>query len=160
MTPPQRWLMDAFNYPQRKSPRLRNYDYSANNYYFITICTDQKKMIFGAPGEVNLFGLFAEKGILQIHDHFFGVKVDKFVVMPNHIHAIIILEQSAVPVTTVVGLYKSYVTKQIHSIDPNIKVWQASFHDHVIRNQRSYEKIWSYIDTNPLKWKEDCFYSE
>ena len=50
------------------------------------------------------------------------------------------------------------VTRQIHEINPGMDVWQRSFHDHVIRNQKQYEKIWEYIENNPLKWDEDCFY--
>ena len=78
--------------------------------------------------------------------------------MPNHIHAIIAVNQAGTELPLVVGQYKAFVTKQIHLINPAIKVWQTSFHDHVIRNQADYLRIWQYIDTNPLKWEEDCFF--
>ena len=58
----------------------------------------------------------------------------------------------------VIGQYKMTVTKCIREIKPDCKVWQRSFHDHVIRNQSRYEKIWNYIEDNPRKWEEDCFY--
>jgi hypothetical protein len=60
----------------------------------------------------------------------------------------------------VVGQYKSYVSRSIHHIAPMLNVWQTSFHDHIIRNQHDYQRIWEYIDTNPQKWQEDCFYSD
>ena len=146
-------------FPRRKNPRLKQYDYATENYYFVTICTGEKKCIFGTPDQLNSFGMFAKEGLLSLENHFPTVKMDSFVVMPNHIHAIIALSADSVKLTTVVGSYKSYVTKKIHEMDPKIKVWQSSFHDHVIRNQQSYEKIWNYIEYNPMKWEEDCFYS-
>ena len=146
-------------FPKRKNPRLKQYDYATENYYFVTICTGEKKCIFGSLNNMNIFGKFAEEGLLLIETHFPTVKVDKFIIMPNHVHAIIILSDGKVKLTTVVGSYKSYVTKKIHEISPDIQVWQTSFHDHVIRNQQAYEKIWNYIEYNPTKWEEDCFYS-
>ena len=142
----------------RKNVRLKEYDYTTPNYYFVTICTDNKKCIFGRPGYLNESGKIAEKGLKKISIHFPSVKVDKTVVMPNHIHAIIELTGNDCDLTTVVGSYKSYVTRKIREIAPNICVWQRSFHDYVIRSQKSYEKIWEYIETNPVKWEEDCFY--
>ena len=147
-------------FPNRKNPRLKQYDYATENYYFVTICTADKKCIFGSPNHLNTFGKLSKEGLQLIGTHFSTVKVDKFVVMPNHIHAIIILSADGVKLTTVVGSYKSYVTKKIHQIDPHIKVWQTSFHDHVLRNRQAYEKIWNYIEYNPMKWEEDCFYSK
>ena len=58
----------------------------------------------------------------------------------------------------IVAQYKSGVTRKIREILPDMRVWQRSYHDHVIRDQKGYEKIWTYIENNPLKWEEDCFY--
>ncbi|MBE6927823.1 MAG: hypothetical protein E7467_04970 [Ruminococcaceae bacterium] len=146
------------DYVKRKSPRLQGYDYRTPNYYFITICTHKKINIFGTEDQRNDLGNIAEKGFLQIAEHFSDIEVDKFVIMPNHVHAIIILKNEKDNLSTVIGSYKSYVTKKIHNLRPELTVWQKSFHDHVIRNQKSYEKIWCYIDTNPMKWKEDCYF--
>ena len=132
-------------FPSRKHPRLKEYDYSTPNYYFITICTWKKQCLFGAAGSLNARGKIAEHGILQIEKHFPNVRVDHYVVMPNHVHAIIILQDDQANLTTVVGQYKSYVTRQIHKMEPDIQVWQTSFHDHGIRTQAGYEKIWNYI---------------
>ena len=149
---------DSDRFPNRKRPRLASFNYSTPNYYFITICTHNKKCIFGKPNQLNAFGNIALQALTDIQRHFPNVTVDKAVVMPNHVHAIIVLDGHGTNLSVVVGLYKSYVSKQIHNISPNLKVWQTSFHDHVIRGQQSYEKIWNYIDGNPSKWEDDCFY--
>ena len=147
-------------FPKRKNPRLKEYDYNTPNYYFVTICTDRKTCIFGSPEKLNKYGIIAKQGIEIISDHFSGVLVDKYVVMPNHVHIIIVLTTTDKSLLSVVGSYKSYVTKYIHKFDPIRKVWQKSFHEHIIRNQKSYEKIWNYIETNPIRWEEDCFYKQ
>ena len=151
---------DRERLPKRKSPRLKGYDYSTQNYYFVTVCTHQKRCIFGTPQKRNRFGEIAENGLCMIAEHFSGVSVDNYVVMPNHIHAIIVFENAEVTLPVVVGQYKAFVTKRIHQQSSFETVWQKSFHDHIIRNQKSYERIWEYIETNPNKWEEDCFYTE
>ena len=83
--------------------------------------------------------------------------------MPNHIQAIFVVrdakaEKGLGDLSIIVGQYKSSVTKEIRQLEPNKEVWQRSFHDHIIRSQKSYEKIWKYIESNPIKWEEDCFY--
>lgn len=149
----------------RKSTRIPGYDYSTENYYFITVCTDNKKCIFGQPEQLNEAGKIAQECIENIEGIFQGVRVDNYVVMPNHIHCIIALEgadQGMIhpSVSTVIGQYKMTVTKKIRQLYPNMKVWQRSFHDHIIRSQKSYEKIWNYVEYNAEKWKEDCFNPE
>ncbi len=146
-------------FPIRKHPRLKNYDYATPNYYFVTICTHQKKCIFWNRDKVNRFGQIAEEKLLQIPNHYSNIAVDKYVIMPNHMHAILVLENSTNSLPKAIGQYKASVTRKIRKIDPKIIVWQTSFHDHIIRNECGYQKIWNYIDTNPAKWKEDCFYS-
>ena len=80
---------DYDRFPKRKHPRLKQYDYATPNYYFITICTKNKACIFGSPEKLNRCGKIAEDGILNIEKHFVNIKVDKYVVMPNHIHLIL-----------------------------------------------------------------------
>ena len=149
---------DYDRFPKRKHPRLKQYDYATPNYYFITICTKNKACIFGSPEKLNRCGKIAEDGILNIEKHFVNIKVDKYVVMPNHVHLILILLPGSAGVPVIVGQYKSFVTKQIRSIVPDQEVWQTSFHDHVVRDQDDYERIWTYIDANPARWMDDCFY--
>ena len=151
--------------PMRKSPRISNFDYARDNYYFVTICTYDKRCIFGSINSISRYGKIAAESIRNLSGRYSGVKIDKFVVMPNHVHIIIIIgcnnkfEQNP-SLEQVVGLYKSGVSREIHKLNSDISVWQRSFHDHVIRNQADYERIWSYIDTNPIRWEKDCFYTE
>lgn len=148
--------------PKRKLPRLSGFDYSAENYYFVTICTKDKKCIFGEPNELNEIGKLAENELKSISKHYDGVKVEKYVVMPNHIHAVVVIgcdgaERSRPfpTLSTVVGLYKSGAARKIHEKCPKLEVWQKSFYDTVIRNDKVYSEIWEYIDENPLKWQLD-----
>jgi len=105
--------------------------------------------------------MIVKKHIQNIPGYYQNVFIDKYVVMPNHIHLILILEngEKNPDVPLIIGQFKRGVTKEIRSIFVEMEVWQRSFHDHVIRNQAGYEKIWTYIENNPLKWEEDCFYS-
>lgn len=148
---------------QRKSPRIQDYSYATPNYYFITICTGDKQCIFGEPGKLNDFGRIAEENLLQIPQLNPDICIDKYVVMPNHIHGIFVVRSEKTgkgqdDIRVVIGQYKSSVTRRIREIAPGKQVWQRSFHDHVIRDQKGYEKIWMYIENNPLKWEEDCLY--
>ena len=133
------------------------------NYYFITMCTHNKECIFGKPRELSVYGKIAEENLLKIPQLNPNMKIDKYVVMPNHIHVIFIvmsekMEKGLNDLSVVIGQYKMSVTKRIREVEQEKKVWQRSFHDHVIRNQKRYERIWQYIDNNPQKWEEDCFY--
>ena len=153
--------------PNRKLPRLRGFDYSSQNYYHVTICTCDKKHLFGTIEELNIFGKIAQQELINIPSHFKGVTIDQFVIMPNHIHAIIIIGRNKETewsrpfptLPTIVGLYKSGISKKIHEIRPGIEVWQKSFYDEIIRNEQSYREIWEYIGGNPLQWQLDKYYT-
>lgn len=149
---------DADRFPVRKRTRMKGFDYASNNYYFVTICTHNKKCLFGWPGKLSLMGCAASKCLQEIPKHFPEAVIDKWVVMPNHIHAIVVLSNHHTNLSSVVGQYKSAVTKCIRAFCPDAQVWQKSFHDHIIRNQADYERIWLYIEGNPSRWMEDCFY--
>ena len=149
--------VDLSRFPQRKNPRISHFDYANPNYYFITICTWEKSCIFGSQAKPSAFGQIASACLSNISEHFPNVTVDKWVVMPNHIQAIIILH-GGTNLSSVVGQFKSAVTKQIHLQDPDLTVWQTSYRDHIIRNEADYQRIWTYIDNNPQKWAQDCFY--
>ena len=101
----------------------------------------------------------------DIGKHFPTVSIDKYVVMPNHIHAIVVIDngidaENKTSLINIVGQYKAGVSRKIHTLCDIQLIWQRSFHDRVIRNQKEYEKIWMYIETNPLRWNKDCFYTE
>jgi REP element-mobilizing transposase RayT len=149
---------------ERKQIRLKDYDYSMNGAYFITICTKDKKKILGTILSVgdddhivpkvvlSKYGLIVEKYIKGING------IDKYVVMPNHIHMIIKINNgtmwsSSPTISQLVKAFKTLVSKEIgHSI------FQRSFYDHIIRNEHDYQEIWKYIDENPLKWTLDKYY--
>ena len=151
--------MDRMDFPKRKSPRIPEYDYSEANFYFITICIDGKKCIFGEAGNLNWLGRIAEENLIKISAINPSIRLDHYVVMPNHIHAILdVGPDNQKNLSNVIGQYKMSVTKLARKKVAGFRVWQRSYHDHVIRNQVGYEKIWAYIENNPLKWEADCFY--
>ena len=149
---------DRERFPVRRNPRLKGFDYSSPNWYFVTICTWEKQCLFGSPKQLSPLGEIARQCLNEIGMHFPCVTVEKSVIMPNHVHAIISLTEG-VNLSAVVGLFKSAVTKQVHEIRPGEKVWQTSFHDHIIRSRTDFERIWLYIDNNPGRWMDDCFYT-
>ena len=144
----------------RKPTRIPGYDYSKCNYYFITICTHNKKCIFGTADQLSPWGCIARDHIRRIEENYPSVRVNPFIVMPNHVHMILEMDDSEnnPDITMLIGLYKTGVTKEIRRTNPDVQVWQRSFHDHIIRNQRSYERIWNYVVHNYEKWEQDCFY--
>ena len=155
--------------PKRKSTRLNGYDYSLSGVYFITICTKNKQCILSKiVGEgfhalpqniLTPIGTEIEKSIQYINDNYDGVTIEKYIVMPNHIHLIVILNNSGghgnPPLQNIIGQLKSYTTKKFGDT-----LWQRSYHDHIIRGEKDYQKIWEYIDTNVIKWENDCFYNK
>ena len=160
--------------PKRKPTRLKNYDYSSCGAYFITICTrDKQKILCDIVGDgahdvpqikLSQIGKIVEKYILSTNN-IPELTVDKFVIMPNHIHLILLLQNengtSRAPSPTNNKISHSISTlKRFVNKDVGYNVFQRSFHDHIIRDERDYLKIWNYIDTNPQKWNEDCFYAE
>ena len=144
------------HHPERKPNRIPQYDYSLPNYYFITICTHQKQCIFGTVKQLNGFGQIAAELLLHIPKHFPNAIVDKYVVMPNHIHAIIILRDASPDarkdLSVILGQYKAAVSQQLHRSMPGRTIWQKSFYDHVIRSEKGYQAAWCYIDENPVRW--------
>ena len=156
--------------PKRKQNRLTEYDYSAPNAYFITICTKNRANLFwtdvGAiidrPKNVPLtnLGMIVRQSIHDISRHYPAITVDHAVIMPNHIHLLLQINTDvngrsmiAPTISTVVRLMKGTVSKQA-----GFSVWQKGFYDHVIRNDNDYREIWNYIEGNPGKWTEDKLY--
>ena len=151
--------------PQRKHPRLNNYDYGQCGCYHITICTKKRSQCLsriiaaeslGERAQVQLssWGHIAERYLQSIEQRYIGVRLDKYVIMPNHIHILIFLEmQASATIPTIVHGFKRMVSREIgHSI------WQESFYDVVIRNDVMYQCEWNYIDGNPDKWTEDTLF--
>lgn len=157
--------------PQRKPTRLKGYDYSTEGAYFITLCIKGRKNLLSkiisgndecvaTQNRLSNYGLICDKYINNINIKYENVSVDHYVIMPNHIHFIIFLSgtmkaSSPTNLKTIVRSFKTMVTKEIgHSI------WQRSYHDHIIRDENDYQKIWEYINTNVLRWEIDCFHND
>ncbi len=161
------------DYPVRKSNRLKNYDYASPGYYFVTICAYKHKCIFShitvgqglAPAEnkLTVFGKAAEKQLLDLEKRYNCIRIDKYVIMPNHIHALIIIESNAAgasprpTLSDVVCSFKSLTTNCCKNIRKIEHIFQNSYYDHIIRDESDYFEIWEYINSNPEKWSEDRF---
>jgi len=163
--------------PKRKPTRLKEYDYSAQGAYFITICVKDRKELLSriivgqglAPAEnqLSIYGKIAKEQIELLERRYEGITIDKYVIMPNHIHILISndgVTAGASPCPTisdVICTFKSITTincKKAGLMEKHL--FQSSFHDHIIRGKEDYRKIWEYIDINALRWEEDCFYKE
>lgn len=165
----------------RQSIRLQNFDYSQSGAYFITICTYNRNLLLGEVVNgvmvLNEFGRIAVDEWLATQTIRENIIIDKFVVMPNHIHGIIIIrrgtlqraptpEQFGKPtsnsIPTIVRGYKSTVTKQINQLrqTPGANIWQRNYYEHIIRNDDDLAQIREYIVNNPMNWHLDNEYPE
>lgn len=150
--------------PKRKENRLKGFDYSSPNAYFITICTMDRKALFwddgnaivSRPEDVVLSGCgkLVKQAICEIPAHYPLVAIDCFTIMPNHVHILMRIEpgQTKPDVSNVVRQMKRVVSKQA-----GFAVWQKGFYDHVVRDDADYQKIWNYIEGNPMKWEDDRY---
>ena len=169
------------NLPERKPTRLKGYDYGTPGAYFITICTNRKLHLFGEINNEKMclsdLGKIVNKEIMNIEPRYENIRIDKYVIMPNHIHMIIVILEAKVincgtdksvpykkyDIPNVVGKFKAGVTRIarnefMHSV--KTPIWQSSCHDHIIRGEKDYRKIWEYIDTNVIRWEKDCFHND
>ncbi|MBR5251815.1 MAG: transposase [Oscillospiraceae bacterium] len=170
--------------PKRKPNRLKNFDYSTNGMYFVTICTKEKQKILWATNEfdvndgcgavgansvrqqevvpLSVYGKEVDKAINGIEFNYPQIHVENYVIMPNHIHLLLNIDRGndgrtlfAPTISRVIKQFKGIITKQIGK-----PIFQRSFHDHIIRGQGDYETVYTYIDSNPSRWREDVFYIE
>ena len=171
-------MNDKKELPQRKHPRRDNYDYSAVGEYFVTICTQNRRQVLSrivgrglAPAETNeieytVFGKIAEKQLLLLENRYPYLMVDEYVIMPNHIHALLSLNENttgASPRPTIMDIvcaYKSLTTRECKKNGFDGKLFQTSFYEHIIRGQKDYEKAVNYIFENPSRWYCDELYTE
>ena len=164
------------NIPKRKPIRIEDYDYSTPGAYFITVCTANRKKIFWSdrrgelrspadnvqtgdqrsPLRVELsdVGKIVDVEIQKMNTVYDAVRIDKYCIMPDHIHFILSIDtdengrtQFAPTISRVMKQFKGSITKQVGR-----SIWQKSFYDHGIRNQQDYDEIWAYIENNPLKY--------
>ena len=165
---------------RNESFRLNGHDYSSVGKYFVTICTHNMISYFGniLCGTVILSesGQIANRFWYELPKHFSFISLDEFVIMPNHIHGIVIIESTAVlgtlhatsvlrsmqseflstispkpgSLATVIRSYKSAVSKNLHLIDPDFS-WQPRYYDHIIHSDRELDRIRNYIINNPIR---------
>ena len=149
-------------FPKRKNIRLKNFDYSQNGCYFVTICTKDRKNLFwesvGADiirPNLSEYGKIADRAINAIALHYPNTKIGEYVIMPDHIHMILIISNDeggrmiSAPtksLSTVIGQMKRWVSKEI-----GFPVWQKSYYEHVIRNEQDYISKAEYIQNNIYK---------
>jgi REP element-mobilizing transposase RayT len=169
----------------RHSLRMKGYDYSIEGAYFVTIATYQRVCLFGNVhnGKIvlNTYGNIAYEQWIRLPQRFLSSNFPLFVIMPNHVHGIIHIVRGAgeefEPVSfgippqrpydyphiasgslgVIVRAYKASVTYRINALRgfTNPPIWQRNYHDHIIRNEKEYQSIWDYIETNPETWMGD-----
>lgn len=170
---------------QRRSIRLPGYDYSQEGGYFVTVCTSNRECLFGEVTDgrmrLNGVGLLVQSVWDELPKHYPAIELDQFVIMPNHVHGIIILVgagfKPALPtaraglkpaptgenskkhsLAEIVRAFKTFSARRINEQQqtPGIPVWQRNYFEHVIRNEQSLNQIRRYIMDNPLNWQLDA----
>jgi putative transposase len=157
--------------PFRKRMRLKDYDYSKAGCYFLTLCALNRREMLGqvvggdayiAPSVLlSKIGAITEKYIKNIDSKYDKVYVDKYVIMPNHIHMIIVLKDRTMwassptnaMIPKIIRSLKILVTKEAGT-----SIFQESYYDHIIRDEADYLTKWNYMDTNPARWTDDEYY--
>jgi len=157
---------------ERKQVRLKGYDYSESGHYFVTICVKNRKGFFGSVAEgkmdLNVYGAIVSECWYDLPKHYVNCSLDSFVILPNHVHGIVVIDNRNVvgngfkPFPThglseIVRGFKTFSSRKINERVRNRDrfSWQKSFYDHVIRSEKSLEKIREYIQNNPMKWDLD-----
>lgn len=157
----------------RRSIRLKNYDYSSAGAYFVTVCVNERWNLFGgiengkmalsAAGEVARFTWN------DLTRHNANILLDEFIIMPNHMHGIIIIKDSvgagSKPAPThglpeIVRQFKTFSAKRINQTRKisGRSVWQRNYYEHIVRDDTDLNRIREYIVNNPVKWLEDEYY--
>ena len=168
--------------PQRRtSPRLQTWDYRFPGWYFVTICSHSMNHFFGSISSSGILlsqvGEIAKTYWLEIPSHFENVEIDEFVVLPNHVHGILILQSDNVhdhsvangsnesptlplpkSLSSLIRSYKSVVTRWARANGYSTFAWQPRFYDHIIRDEEDLRRIRKYIRENPLKWELDEYF--
>lgn len=147
------------NLPVRKRLRLKEFDYSKEEMYFITICIKNRiellgKIIETSHIELTKIGEISEQYIKKIEIKYRNVKVDEYIIMPNHIHLLLIVnKKNEITISRIIKQYKMCVSKV-----SGYPIWQKSFYEHIIRNEKEYWKIKGYIKDNITNWKKDKYF--
>ncbi len=164
----------------RRPVRLRGFDYRQNGAYFVTICTQNRIPLFGEiiDGEMrlNAAGQIVQATWDNLPNHYPHIELDAWIIMPNHVHGIIVLVDphdvgaglkpaptgtdtgnKRHPLSEIVRGLKTFSARRINAIRgiPGVPVWQRNYYEHIIRNEASLQHIRNYIIHNPAKWPDD-----
>ncbi len=147
----------------RRSIRLSGYDYSQPGAYFVTICIRQRECLLGDIQEgkirLNCYGEVVNFNWFNLQKVYANIELDSFVIMPNHIHGIILLKEHNKDhsLSEIVRGLKTFSARRINQIRlvKGIPVWQRGYYEHIIRNEIAFSKIQEYIINNPSKWETD-----
>ena len=162
------------SYPKRKVIRLQHYDYTQNGFYFITICIQDRLCLLGKIIDNQMYlneaGEIVKEAYIELESYFSTVKCLDYIIMPNHIHFIIQLENNMNCVTSlfdVIQRFKSITNSnyiknvKLNNWEPfNKKLWQRSYYEHIIRDEKDYLNIAEYIEFNPYNWEKDALYQK
>ena len=161
--------------PRRlNSLRLKGYDYSQPGAYFVTTVTHQKASLFGKAlndkMQLNDIGKIVKAVWNKLPEHYPNIELGTFVIMPNHMHGIIIIndivgaglrpaptQKKQHGLSEIMRAFKSFSSRGIHKADefsPE-RIWQRGFHDRIIRNEDEWRKIHLYIESNPINWEDN-----
>ena len=164
----------------RRSTRVPGYDYTSPGAYFVTVVAFQREMLFGKiendEMRLNARGKIVSECWHEIPEHFPHVELGAFVVMPNHMHGIIVIvndtrrgtiyraptdttEKFGKPVPgslpTIIRTFKAAVTCRIGRELNETGIWQRNYYEHIIRDDRDWQRIHDYILANPTNWADD-----
>ncbi len=154
-------------FPRRRSLRVHDYDYTRPGAYFVTICTHRRARLFGRIVEdamhPNAFGKIVGETWQALPSHYPNVELDAFVIMPNHVHGILVLDSDTTTLPKRHGLpeviraFKTFSSRRINRRrgGSSRHVWQRDYYEHVIRLEDSLSDIREYIETNPPRWHLD-----
>ena len=161
--------------PRRKTIRLQEYDYNSPGAYFLTLCTENKRCLLsrivgtgvldGPSVALTMYGKIAEKYIRQMDDFYEDITVESYVIMPNHLHILLVVRENGPSGTPVPTAQNSRVSRFVSAFkrfcnrEYGKNIWQYRSYDHVIRDQQDYLEHLRYISENPYRWESDVLYS-
>jgi putative transposase len=151
------------HHPRRRSTRLPGYDYSQAGAYFITVCTQNRAMLFGEVIDCDVrlteMGTIVQQIWSDLPTHYDGIDLDAFIVMPNHVHGIIVLSDQSDrrhAISEIVRGFKTFSARRANErLGRRGALWQRGYYEHVIRNEKALDRIRVYIANNPPQWADD-----
>jgi putative transposase len=148
----------------RRSIRWKGYDYSSCGVYFITICTHEREHLFGdiIDGQMHLneLGNIADRHWQKLAEHHPHIAIDELIIMPNHLHGIIFIQQSSFSTTSIAEIirgFKTFSAREINKVRRlrGVPLWQRNYFDRVIRTETELANVRQYIINNPQNWQKD-----